>query len=339
MAKILVAGGAGFIGSHVVDELINEGNDVVILDNLCRGFLDNVNPKAEIVKGDVSDNNLILNLFDKHKFDYVFHFAAQSAIGLSNFIKRYNHNVNTMGSINLINASVIHDVKCFVFISTIGVYGSQTPPFDEEKTKPHPQDSYSISKYAIELELKTAKRMFDLDYVIFRPYNVYGERQDIGDRYRNVVGIFMRQVLENKPITLVGEGEQKFAFTYVSDISKVIAKSPFVKEAHNEIFNIGSEGEITSLKELAKIISDSMGAELNITHLPKRKEAAVAYSKIEKAKRIFNWRPTTKVKEGIKKTAEWVKKTGVRRVVELQDLEIEKNAPPSWKNEKDKNSV
>lgn len=335
MSKVLIVGGAGFIGSHVADELLKQGYEVVILDDLSRGFRENLSEEVKFIQGDVTEDKFIFDLFENEKFDYVYSLAAQSAIGLSNFIKNYNYGVNVMGNINLINASVKYDIKCFVFLSSIGVYGYQKPPFDEETSKPDPQDPYSISKYTIEKELEATHRMFGLDYVIFRPYNVYGERQDIGDRYRNVVGIFMKQTLEGNPITLVGEGEQKFAFTHVLDISEVIARAPFVEKARNQIFNIGAEPQPNSLKELAKEICEAMEVELKVVNIPKRKEAPEAFSSIEKAKRLFEWAPKINLKEGILRTSKWVKETGVRRVIDYVDVEIDKNLPPSWVKKRD----
>ena len=203
----LVTGGAGFIGSHVVDELINAGHRVVVLDDLSGGFVDNINPKAEFVQGDILDKDLIARLFSDWKFDYVFHLAAYAAEGLSHFIRRYNYQNNLTGSINLINASINHAVKCFVFTSSIAVYGKNQLPMSEETT-PLPEDPYGIAKYAVELDLRAAHEMFGLNSIIFRPHNVYGERQNIGDKYRNVVGIFMNNILQDKSLPIFGDGEQ-----------------------------------------------------------------------------------------------------------------------------------
>ena len=222
--RCLVTGGAGFIGSHVVDELISMKHKVVVLDDLSGGFIENLNENAEFIKGDICDYELIKELFAERSFDYVFHLAAYAAEGLSHFIKRFNYTNNLMGSINLINQSVIHKIKCFVFTSSIAVYGKNQLPMDEE-TVPAPEDSYGIAKLAVEQELKVTKKMFGLDYIIFRPHNVFGERQNIGDKYRNVIGIFMNQILQNKPLTVFGDGEQSRAFSYIGDVAPIIANS------------------------------------------------------------------------------------------------------------------
>ena len=220
----LVTGGAGFMGSHVADHLLAKGHNVVVLDDLSGGFRENVPAGATFVEGSITDHELIDRLFDRHSFDYVYHLAAYAAEGLSHFIKRFNYNNNLIGSVNLVNASINHEVKCFVFTSSIAVYGAGQSPMSEEMI-PVPEDSYGISKLAVEQELRVSHEMFGLDYVIFRPHNVYGERQNIGDRYRNVVGIFMNQLLRGEPMTIFGDGMQQRAFTHIDDVAPIIAAS------------------------------------------------------------------------------------------------------------------
>ena len=225
MSNILVTGGAGFIGSHVTEELLKRGHNVIVLDDLSGGFTDNVIPGAKFVEGSINDVTLVNNLFDQENFEYVFHLAAYAAEGLSHFIKRFNYSNNLIGSINLINAAINTEVKCFVFTSSIAIYGASPQLPMTEETIPHPEDPYGIAKLAVEQELKTCKEMFDLDYIIFRPHNVYGERQNIGDKYRNVVGIFMNQILQDKPMTIFGDGSQTRAFSYIGDIAPIMADS------------------------------------------------------------------------------------------------------------------
>ena len=194
MLTSLVTGGAGFVGAHVTNDLVNMGHHVVVLDDLSGGFQDNVNPQATFVEGSITDVDLIQRLFEERGFDYVYHLAAYAAEGLSHFIRRFNYENNLIGSINLINASIKHDVECFVFTSSIAVYGALEPPVREDQY-PHPEDPYGVAKLAVEQDLRAAHDMFGLDCVVFRPHNVYGEYQNLGDRYRNVVGIFMKQLM------------------------------------------------------------------------------------------------------------------------------------------------
>ncbi|HXG53891.1 MAG TPA: NAD-dependent epimerase/dehydratase family protein, partial [Vicinamibacterales bacterium] len=225
MASVLVTGGAGFIGSHVADALIAKGHDVTVLDDLSGGYRDNVPPGAAFVQGSVTDEAVVDVLFSTHRFDYVFHLAAYAAEGLSHFIKRFNYTNNLIGSVNLINASVNTGVKGFVFTSSIAVYGSSPELPMTEETTAHPEDPYGIAKLAVEQELAVSREMFGLDYIIFRPHNVYGSRQNIADRYRNVVGIFMNQILQGRPMTIFGDGTQTRAFTHIQDVAPLIAES------------------------------------------------------------------------------------------------------------------
>ena len=182
---------------------------------------------------------------------------------------------------NLINESVKHHVRCFVFTSSIAVYGANQLPMREELA-PLPEDPYGIAKYAVELDLHAAHRMFGLNYIIFRPHNVYGENQNLGDRYRNVIGIFMNQVMQGKPMSVFGDGLQTRAFSYIDDVAPHIAKSVNVPEAYGEVINIGADTPYT-VKYLAEVVARAFGVEPEIQYLPPRNEVVNAYSDHSKA--------------------------------------------------------
>ncbi len=330
MTKItsLVTGGAGFIGSHVVKHCLDMGHTVVVLDDLSGGFEDHIPQGATFVQGSVTDHALIEKLFNQYKFDYVYHLAAYAAEGLSHFIRRFNYNTNLVGSINLINESVKHQVKCFVFTSSIAVYGPGQLPMTESMT-PIPEDPYGVSKYAVELDLKAAHHMFGLNYVIFRPHNVYGENQNIGDKYRNVIGIFMNQIMQNKPMTIFGDGTQTRAFSYIDDVAIPIAKSVTIPAAYNEVFNIGADKPYT-INELVTVVSDQLGVKPNVTHLSARKEVQHAYSDHSKAHKVFGTSGAVSLSEGIRKMAQWAKKVGARKGQEFSNIEVRKNMPDGW---------
>lgn len=327
--NILVTGGAGFIGSHVVDDLILQGNNVIVLDDLSGGFEDNVNNKAVFIKGDICDYDLIKKIFKENQIDFVFHLAAYAAEGLSHFIKRFNYNNNLIGSVNLINQSIIHKVKCFVFTSSIAVYGKNQLPMTED-TVPMPEDSYGIAKYAVELELECSHKLFGLNYIIFRPHNVYGERQNIGDKYRNVIGIFMNQILQNKPLTVFGDGEQSRAFSYIGDVAPVIAKSIHQQDAYNEVYNVGADIPYT-VNQLIKKVKEVMDKEPEVNYLDPRNEVVHAYSSHKKAETVFNLKEKTDLETGLQKMAEWVKQHGAKSTKNFDEIEIEEKLPPSWK--------
>ncbi len=326
--KVLVTGGAGFIGSHVADELVAAGRDVIVLDDLSGGFRENVNPKALFVKGSVTDAKLINAIFKRNKIEHVYHLAAYAAEGLSHFIRRFNYENNLIGSVNLINASVNHGVKCFVFTSSIAVYGRNQLPMREGLT-PCPEDPYGIAKLAVEQDLEAAHRMFGLDYVIFRPHNVYGERQNIGDRYRNVLGIFMNEIMQGRKLTIFGDGRQTRSFSYIKDVAPLIAKAPAVKKAYNQVFNVGADKPYT-VNALAKVICKEMGAKPELEHLPARNEVVHAYADHSKVERTFRYKARYDLPEGVARMAAWARMAGSRRSGAFSGIEVRRNMPPSW---------
>jgi UDP-glucose 4-epimerase len=325
---VLVTGAAGFMGSHVTDYLVDRGHRVVAMDDLSGGYRDNVSTLAEFVEGSVCDAEMVTRLFDRHRFDYVFHLAAYAAEGLSHFIRRFNYQNNLIGSVNLINAAVNHDVKCFVFTSSIAVYGLNQLPMTEDLT-PHPEDPYGIAKYAVELDLGAAHDLFGLKFIIFRPHNVYGERQNVGDRYRNVVGIYMNNILQGKPLPVFGDGEQTRAFSYIGDVAPIIASSVDVPAAYNQVFNVGADEPYT-VNQLAREICRAMDVEFCPQYLPARNEVKHAYSAHEKVARVFGCRPRFTLEAGIGRMAAWVKQAGARKTNSFGALDIERNIPPSW---------
>jgi UDP-glucose 4-epimerase len=230
--------------------------------------------------------------------------------------------------VNLINASVNHNVKTFVFTSSIAVYGAGQSPMTEDMI-PVPEDSYGIAKLAVEQELRVSHEMFGLDYVIFRPHNVYGERQNIGDRYRNVVGIFMNQLLGDEPMTVFGDGTQQRAFTHIDDVAPIIAQSVLYAAAKNQVFNVGADVPHT-VNKLAEIVSSAMGKPCRKVHLDPRNEVKIAFSDHGKAEQVFGKKEKTSLENGVQAMASWVQKHGVRESSIFENIEIAKKMPPSW---------
>ncbi|MFH0928960.1 MAG: NAD-dependent epimerase/dehydratase family protein [Candidatus Aenigmatarchaeota archaeon] len=326
--RMLVTGGAGFIGSHLVDLLIEEGHDVVVIDDLSGGFRENVNKKAEFVLGSLNDVNLVNRTMKN--VDTVFHLAAYAAESLSHFIKNFNYNSNLIGSVNLINAAVNENVEKFLFTSSMAVYGTNQTPFNEDII-PNPEDSYGISKYAVERELKISNDLFGLKYVIIRPHNVHGERQNIGDPYRNVIGIFMNRIMKGLPPIIYGDGEQTRAFSYISDVAPCIAKAPFIRQAENEIVNVGA-AEPYSINKLSRVVLKAMNSDLKPLHAPPRYEVKHAFCTIDKSVRVLGYKTTVNLDEGVTKMANWAKKVGPRTSKIWERVEIEKNLPVFWKS-------
>ncbi len=326
----LVTGGAGFMGAHVVDELLRDLNhQVVVLDDLSGGFHENMNPDATFVDGSILDVSLVNQLCEQYEFSYIYHLAAYAAEGLSHFIKRFNYQNNLIGSVNLINAAVNYNVKHFVFSSSIAVYGTNQLPMHEELI-PMPEDPYGIAKYAVEQELAVSKRLFDLDYTIFRPHNVYGEGQNISDKYRNVIGIFMNNILRDEPLRIFGDGEQTRAYTHIADVAPHIAHSVDIPAASGQIFNVGSDKPV-SVNELAELVMKVMGKEVPIIHFRAREEVKHAYCSHDKFRKVFGINAEVSIEEGLNRMATWVKSIGARPPTGFTDIEIHKNLPEGWK--------
>jgi UDP-glucose 4-epimerase len=312
-SQVLVTGAAGFIGSHVCKHLLKAGHQVIGLDDLSGGFRDYVPEGVKFVRGSITDVALVQKLYAEHKFEHVFHLAAYAAEGLSHFIKHFNYTNNLLGSVNLINAAV----------------NQNQVPMTEEAV-PQPEDPYGIAKYAVELDLREAREMFGLNYVIFRPHNVYGENQNLGDRYRNVIGIFMNQIMQSQPMTIFGDGRQTRAFSYIDDVAPVIAASIARPKSYNQVFNVGADKPY-SVNELANVVARAMGAQPNINKLDARNEVVHAYSAHEKVRKHFgDLIKNVSLEEGVVKMAAWAKKAGARQGKPFKGIEVRKNLPKSW---------
>jgi len=327
--RVLVTGAAGFMGSHVADACLALGMDVVATDDLSGGSRANVPAEAHWIEGDLRSVAFVRELWEQGPYKYVYHLAAYAAEGLSHFIRAYNYRTNLEASVNLINAAVKHGSEHFVFTSSIAVYGRGQLPMRED-TPPVPEDPYGISKYAVELDLAAARQMFGLTYTVFRPHNVYGERQNIADPYRNVVGIFMNRILQGKPMPIFGDGQQTRAFSYIGDVAPVIARAPVTAEARNEVFNIGADEPHTVL-ELAHLVAGAFGVEPRVEHLPARQEVVHAFADHGKADRVFGAGVRVPLREGIARMARWVCEHGSRSPSPFPgEIEVAVNMPQSW---------
>ena len=331
MPRSLVTGAAGFIGSHLVDYLVAQKHEVTALDDLSGGYCSNINDQADFRRMSVVDRAGISALFKDKRFDYVDHLAAYAAEGLSHHIRHHNYTVNLLGTTNLINAAVnVRGVRCFVFASSAAVYGDITPPFHEAQC-PRPIDPYGIAKYAAELDLEAAHRLFSLPYLVFRLNNVYGPRQNLSDPYRNVIGIFIRRAMEGGTLPVFGSGSQQRAFTYVSDIVPTIAKSVHVCNHHNQAFNLGNDCPV-SIIDLIGSLEQELGKQLELQRQPARGEVDIVYQDTRKAKGAFGLRGCeTELATGIQQMVKWAKSAHIgKRTEEPIAIEVRQCLPPIW---------
>ena len=329
--KIFVTGCAGLLGANYTRHLLNNGHEVIGIDDLSGGYKAFIakGEKFKFIKLNLEKRKKLVELFEEHKPDVLLHFAAYAAEGLSPFIRNFNYRNNLICSANLINECINHNTK-FIFTSSMAVYGEQEPPFTEDK-KPQPVDPYGIAKYAVECDLKLAHEQFGLRYNIVRPHNVLGIYQNIWDRYRNVIGIFIRKTLNRQPILVYGDGEQTRAF---SDIKYYM--EPFdrlLTDCDNETFNIGADKYFT-LNEVAKTVQEigkKYGYEVPIEYGEPRHEVKHAYCNHDKAKNLLKFEDDTKLEELIESIFVWAMKQPNRKV-KTMEYEVTKDIYDYWKN-------
>lgn len=300
----------------------------MVLDDLSGGYRENVPSGARLVVGSILDRELLASLFDELRFDYVFHFAAYAAECLSHHIRNHNYLTNVVGTSNLITEAVKGQVRAFVFASSAAVYGG-SDTFVTEETLPRPDDPYAIAKYAMELDLRAAFRYFGLPYVIFRLHNVYGERQDLADHYRNVVGIHMRQVLHGDAMTVFGDGQQTRQFTYVQDVIPHIVGSVQVDAAIGQTFNIGASTTHTVL-EISRAVADALEVPYRVHHEPARAEAHDVRVDHARVQQILGPIIETPLRAGIRRMATWAREN-VQDVRPFRAVEIDAGLPTVWR--------
>ena len=330
MKTILITGVAGLLGNNLLRHLLTKNYNIIGIDNLFGGYKEFLpqDDRFKFYEYDLMDNEKISNLFNENKIDVVFHFAAYAAEGLSPFIRRFNYKNNVICSINIINECVKHDCK-LIFTSSMAVYGNQKSPFTEDML-PIPVDPYGIAKYAVEMDIKLANEQFGLKYNIVRPHNVLGLYQNIWDKYRNVIGIFIRKVLNNEPILIYGDGEQTRAF---SDIKYYI--EPFEKLIDgfdSEVINIGADKYFT-INEIANKVSEiskKYGYNPTIEYGEPRHEVKHAYCNHDKVKNLLDFNDETDIDNLIESMFIWYKEIPNKEVKKI-DYEIEKNIYSYWK--------
>ena len=327
--NILITGVAGLLGSNLADHLISKNINVIGIDDLSGGYKENVNDKVKFHKLNlVNDIEELNSVFNNNKIDYVYHFAAYAAEGLSPFIRNYNYNNNLISTTNIVNCCIKHNIKRLIFTSTMAVYGENKTPFDESYT-PNPIDPYGIAKYACEMDIKVAGDQHGLDWCIIRPHNVYGKKQNIWDKYRNVLGIWMYQHLNNKPMTIYGDGYQKRAFSYINDSLEPLYNASIKKEASKQIINLGGIHEVT-INEALDTLINVIGSGSKV-YLEGRHEVKCAYSTFKKSEDLLDFKHKTNLEQGLKDMWEWSKVQPNRNQFVWSSYEIEKGIYEYWK--------
>ncbi len=327
--NVLITGVAGLLGSRLADWIIENkpGVNVIGIDDLSGGYVENIHPKVTLAKLNLADHNFS-RLFEDYKFDYVFHFAAYAAEGLSPFIRSFNYTNNLVATAKVVNECIKHDVKRIVFTSSLAVYGEGTPPFSE--TDPLlPIDPYGVAKMACERDIQIAGEQHGLDWCIIRPHNVYGVKQNIWDKYRNVLGIWMWQHLNGMPMTIFGDGTQKRAFSYIDDCLDGLWKAAVQENCSRQIINLGGTKEY-SIKEANDILKEVIGGGATI-HLEPRHEVKYSHPTYQKSIDLLGYEDKTSLREGLTCMWEWARIQPMRERFMWDQYEIEKGIYSFWK--------
>jgi len=330
MTKVLITGVAGLLGSRLADWLIETKEDVIVcgIDDLSGGAKENVHPQVlfyqmNLTRGPVEE------VFETFKPDYVFHFAAYAAEGLSPFIREYNYENNLQATAGIVNQCIKYDVKRLVFTSTLAVYGHGDGGVFNESQVPKPIDPYGVAKYGCEMDIQIANEQHGLDYCIIRPHNVYGIKQNIWDKYRNVLGIWMYQHLNGEPMTIFGDGEQTRAFSFIDDSLEPLWNAAIRPEASKEIINLGGIEEI-SIKYASEVVRDVIGAG-EIIHLEGRHEVKHSIPTFQKSVDILGFEHKTNLKEGLTQMWEWASKQPMKERFVWPSYELDKGIYSFWK--------
>jgi UDP-glucose 4-epimerase len=339
--NVLITGVAGLVGTNFCEYLLKNREELCIdkvfgVDDFSGGYLENIpsgNDNFVLIKGDLSnkeDQNIIEDVFVNNKIYYIFHFAAYAAEGLSPFIRQYNYMSNVISTAFLINMGIKYNIKRFIFTSSMATYGNNETPFTEDMI-PKPIDPYGIAKYACEMDLKVANEQHGLEYCIILPHNIYGKYQNIWDPYRNVLGIWMYQALNNEEFTIYGDGEQTRAFSYIDDILPCVWRSAITPQANKQRINLGGKSNIT-LNEAVKIVSEITGKTKSV-YLEQRHEVKHAWSSYEKSERILGYKENTTLEHGLKLMWEWAREQPKRERKYWKEYELEKNIYSYWKKQ------
>lgn len=328
--RCLVTGSAGFIGSHIVDALVDLDMTVFGLDDMSGGYAENINPHCIHDNVDLRNKKRAQEAIERIAPHVVYHLAANAAENKAQFSPRdiTERNINIFLN-TLVPAIRGGCLKRFVFVSSIAVYGASQTPFTEDMT-PRPEDIYGISKYACEEMLKVLAKVHNFDYVIVRPHNVYGPRQNMADPFRNVVTIFMNNILNNHESVIFGDGMQLRGFTYIDDIVGPIVGCGLNDDIAGQIFNLGTDKK-TTIKDLYRAIQHVTGSTMDAVHIEDRpQEVKVAISNHDKENLLLGYDESVTLEQGLARTWAYCKEKGpmtpVKSEIEIQSPKM----PSSW---------
>jgi len=331
-ATVLITGVAGLLGSRLSDWVIENNPEckVIGIDDLSGGYKENIHPKVIFYNLNLAkETSQLTTIFNRYKPNYVYHFAAYAAEGLSPFIRTYNYDNNLRSTAAIVNECIKHDVKRLVFTSTLAVYGYGNGGLFDETHIPNPIDPYGVAKYACEMDIRIAGEQHGLDWCIIRPHNVYGIKQNIWDKYRNVLGIWMYQHLNNEPMTIFGDGTQTRAFSYIDDSLRPLWNAAILPKASKEIINVGGIKEY-SINQANHILRDIIGAG-TVVYKETRHEVKHSIPTWQKSIDILGFEHKTDLHEGLTNMWEWATKQPKRNRFVWPSYELNNGIYSYWK--------
>lgn len=326
--RVFVSGVAGFLGSHLADAFLADGWQVVGVDNLIGGYLDNVPPGVAFHRADCNDVARMRALMDG--VDVVYHCAATAYEGLSVFSPHFVTQNIVTATTGMISAAIQSRVRRFVLCSSMARYGACAVPFTEDMT-PRPQDPYGIGKLAAELLLRNLGETHGMEWVVAVPHNIIGPRQKYDDPYRNVAAIFVNLLLQGRPLVIYGDGSQKRCFSYVDDVVAPLGRMATAACA-SEVINVGPDDELVSVLELGVLVAKLLGVEPDCRFVPARpQEVSLANCSAAKARALLGYRPRVPLEEGLRRTIDWIRARGPRPFQHHVEIEIGSPATPeTW---------
>ncbi len=345
---VLITGVAGLIGSRLADWIIANKPEfgVVGIDDLSGGYKENIHPEVKFYQYNINtEMDKVESVFKVFKPEYVFHFAAYAAEGLSPFIRSFNYQNNLVATSIITNNCIKYKVKRLVFTSSMAVYGNGKTPFNEDD-QPNPIDPYGVAKYACEMDIQIAGEQHKLDWCIIRPHNVYGIKQNIWDKYRNVLGIWMYQYLNGEKLTIFGTGGQTRAFSFVDDCLEPIWKTAVQKNCSKQIINVGGT-KSTTIKEACETLYGIMSPKkldvkhadyiysrelkYNIQYLEARHEVKDAHPAFNKSVSLLDYHDKTNLASGLRIMWEWAQQQPKRERFVWSSYEIDNQIYSFWK--------
>ena len=328
--RVFITGVAGFLGSHLADRMIETGNEVIGIDNLVGGDIENVNSKVEFYEIDCMDMEAVASYMKG--CDVVFHAACTAHDGFSMFSPNYITMNTFQITMSVLSAAVRNKVDKFIYCSSMSRYGKKdTIPFTEEMTC-EPTVPYGVAKYASELIIKQLCELNGINYTIIVPHNIIGPRQCSTDPFRNVAAIMINRMLAGNQPVIYGDGEQKRCFSYVDDVIYCIEKVIYQDNLCGEVINVGPDEQFVTINYLAEIIAKELDFDLDPIYVKARpNEVKYATCSSEKARKLLGYKTTITLEEGIKRMVDFIKEKGVKEFNYKYNIEIiNENTPKTW---------